>query len=838
MIYRPDRIPNVTRGVFFDEMADLLDKLNTDNPADKIVLLGDFNFHLDNTKNPDTIRFQALLQHYDLVQLVCEPTHEKGHTLDLIITRNSEVCVSDVSIGESSISDHYPVHCYIDICKPPLPTKTIIYRNLKAVNQAQINEALSGIEFTNVDGVDELVDIYNRELSALLDDVAPARKKIIRIRPNAPWLSQEIVEARKHERRLERKWRHSRLTVDREIWKHHSCVVDKMMKSSKVDHFSVTSENTPPSDIFRTVKALLYGTKTVTLPAHTDATSLANQFNVFFVDKVQHIRDSFPEMIAETVETYNVIDTLDQFGQVSTPELKKVICSMRPTNCSLDPIPAQFLRKGLDGIIHLTIKIINCSLQSGIVPTVFKQAILRPQLKKSTLDTECLKNYRPISNLSFLSKVLERVVSEQLTIHLNCNDLAERFQSAYKQRHSVETALVRVHNDILVALDNKQCILLVLLDLSAAFDTVDHTKLIHRLEAMGIAGIPLKWFKSYLHDRSQKVSIGGQYSEPITLKYGVPQGSVLGPLLFSAYITPIGSILQQHQVDYHLYADDSQLYMAINLNDIVPACATLSNTVGDLDSWMRENFLKCNADKTDALFVFTRRMRHQLQDQFPNIRIIDSDISPSSSVRNLGVVFDSEFSFKLHISQVVKSCNFHLRNIGKIRNFLSQDVTRIYIHALITSRLDFCNSLLSGLPNRSIQPLQRVQNNAARLVSRTSKYSSITPVLFDLHWLPVEQRIRYKVIMLAFQAIHKLAPSYISELLSIYTPSRALRSSNQLSLVVPKCSSQSVGGRAFSINAPYLWNRLPDSLRDISSPDLFRSRLKCHLFKEAFKSCM
>jgi len=220
------------------------------------------------------------------------------------------------------------------------------------------------------------------------------------------------------------------------------------------------------------------------------------------------------------------------------------------------------LKSASTNVLPFIVNLINSSLISGTVPNCLKQAIVRPLLKKPGLDTNELSNYRPVSNLPFIGKLLEKVVLSQIHNYLSQYDLYTKFQSAYRQYHSTETALLRVHNDILTSIDRKEEVILVLLDLSAALDTIDHSILLNRLETRyGIKGLALNWFKSYLEGRSQSVCVDNILSEPSELICGVPQGSVLGPVLFTLYSAPLEDIIKKHNLNLMIYADDTQLYI-------------------------------------------------------------------------------------------------------------------------------------------------------------------------------------------------------------------------------------------------------------------------------------
>ena len=244
------------------------------------------------------------------------------------------------------------------------------------------------------------------------------------------------------------------------------------------------------------------------------------------------------------------------------------------------------------------------SLQSASMLAALKEAMIKPKLKKDNLETEDYANFRPISNLKVVSKIIEKAVSCQLSDYLHDNDLEESFQSAYKHFHSMETALLRVQNDILCEIDNQKCVILLLLDVSAAFDTVNHKLLLERkAKGYGVKGNVLKWFRSYLQERKQFVMIDGTKTE---IHYGVPQRSVLGLILYLLYTSPIGDIIEQHGLNYHLYAD-TQLYMYLSFKPTYTeqpgSIAKIEACVSEIDLWMACNKLKLNRGKTELLIL-------------------------------------------------------------------------------------------------------------------------------------------------------------------------------------------------------------------------------------------
>ena len=314
---------------------------------------------------------------------------------------------------------------------------------------------------------------------------------------------------------------------------------------------------------------------------------------------------------------------------------------------------------------------------------------------------------------------------------------------------------------------------MALLDLSAAFDTCNHHILLSRLETQfHVSGSALTWFSSYLNNRSQRAKIKDSLSDPVKLVTGFPQGSGWGPQAYSKYVGPLGDLLRLLRVLYHLFEDDIQLLTPMNPNSLDSqslAFFCMESTISEVASWMTRNKLKMNESKTEFI-VFGTRQR--------SINVDGDCIEAKKCLRNLGSMFDTELKMAEHVSHVLKVGYFQLRQLRTIRKYLTPMATKILVHATVISRLDYANALLYGIAETQLSRLQRLQNCAARLVTGDSRQVDSIEVLKKLHWLPIRARIRYKVLLLAFKALHNLAPQYLKDMLPVQSNVRITRSSN------------------------------------------------------------
>ena len=829
---------------FATELPDLLEFTNF--LRGKSIILGDFNVHFNKQDDCYTKKILEITHSFNFVQGVNEATFiRSGNTVDWLLYRESDNIFKNCYVTHLLTSDHTAVVCRL---KATCPVKEVEYTTVREIHK--IDKELFKIDVATL--VQELgpeataEDLHNG-LKQLLDKHAPLVRKKIPLRKD-PWypdVAEELREAKRQRRRAERRRNKTKLTIDKQILDTKKQIVTNIVDSAKENYYCSLFANRLDSKQFSKISNKLLGKcKQMNLPNDNSVEDykLPKIFSTYFNDKIRLIQtdidkatDSNIDPLADDVPCDKSI--LNAFKLVTSDEVYKTIMKSKKKTCPLDPIPTSLLIDCIEELLPLITNIINRSLSSGTFPNIFKHAIVTPLLKKSTLDPNVLKNYRPISNLSFLSKIIEKIILSQLIDYLNSNNLFPKQQSAYRPSHSTETVLLKVMNDIRNAVDSGNFSLLTLLDLSAAFDTIDHTILLRRLQhSYGIKGTALAWLSSYLTDRSQKVITNNYLSVPTTLEYGVPQGSVLGPILFLLYTKPIASLTEKYQISCHNFADDTQLQNSSSICKLSNSVNRMENCIDNVKSWMTTNKLRLNDEKTEALLFHSKTK--VLHDSPSTIIVGQSNIQFSKQAKNLGFTITNTLEVEKHISNVCRSCNNELRKISSIRHLLTLDATKTLVCTLILSKLDYCNSLLANTTQVNIQKLQKIQNAAAKLVFRAKRFDHVKPLLKELHWLPVEARIKYKISLLCFKFFTDTNfPLYLKDILEIYKPKRNLRSINDTRLLKAQhITRTSIGDGSFSVCGPSTWNSLPFNVRHSDTLSKFKSSLKTYLFRLSFDS--
>ena len=395
-----------------------------------------------------------------------------------------------------------------------------------------------------------LYDQYVHDLSRILDRHAPLVSSL-KTKQHADWLSESYRLAKSLRYQFEHAWRKDKSQYNRSRLRRQIAWCNRLANRDKTVYYrKLISNNSHDSKkLWRDLHKVLHRSHSTTLPTCESSKSLADRFVTFFSNEIIKICESFSSSEScDMVHPPFDPPKLTVFTQVTQDEIGKIISKSPTKSCLLDPLPTFLIKECIDILLPSITKLVNCSLREGLGPDGFKKAVVTPLIKKASLPVEDLKNYRPVSGLSFISKLVECVVAKQVVDHIHRQGLDNSYQSAYKSGHSTETALLSIKNDIHLSLSRGEATALVLLDLSAASDTIDHSTFLScLLDWFGVGGSALEWCFSYLTERFQSVEIGSTLSDLQKLLFCVPQGSVLGPLLFSLYTSHLSTLIGKHK---------------------------------------------------------------------------------------------------------------------------------------------------------------------------------------------------------------------------------------------------------------------------------------------------
>ena len=845
------------------------------------IVLGDTNIHMEKKTEINTMKFKGIFKQFGFIQITHKfsSTHKMGGELDVIFCTESifPLITNATVYPDGTSSDHSMVSCSLH-CNPDLYTSVtaVQYRNFQSIDITQFKNDLKNSPLPNAvnlpdvkENVDVISNMYSEELCKLMDLHCPIIRTTRKNKNGGKtdiWFDEELRNMLRKSRQAERKWYKYRNPLDKIAYKQAQDQYISTLKQKRKESNSKQIINVKENKrkLFNKLNELL-GKEKYFLP-ECDSYQELSDFASYFVSKIDEIRKEIDS--DKNMFDYQSIDVENnstcsncvyegervlEFSQLTLDDLKKLVQLMNKKFCCLDPIPTWLVNECFDELSPILLKIINLSLKFGKFPQCYKHAVLNPTVKDYKGDIDSLKNFRPVSNLPFVSKLIEKAVCNQLDCHLKRNNLYCSSQSGYQRHHSCETLNIKLFDDILKSIDEGSTVALLLLDMSAAFDTVDHGLLLNVLErCYGLGGVILEWFKNYLCDRTSSVKVKDCFSNIICLLFGVPQGSILGPILFILYTKHLQHIALKYGLNIQLYADDTQLYISFNKTN--PMSVTLckeniENCVQEIKLWMCGQYLKLNEGKTKLLF-FNKSLRREgvEQDHF-DINVCNSIVSEydwlnDDMVKSLGLYLDPYCKMEQQVSSIKQYCYGQLISWRRIAPALTVEVKMMLVQQIILSKIDYNNALLAGLPNNLVDGLQSIINSALRFIYGVRLRDHITPYILKSHILPVKYRIEYKISITVYNCLFGFAPKYLQDLLTWNVPTRDVLPNSSLTqapratqdsllLVVPIDfgSKTRYRTRSFSHFAPRCWNKLPFTLRASQSREQFKTGLKTFLFQ-------
>lgn len=514
-----------------------------------------------------------------------------------------------------------------------------------------------------------------------------------------------------------------------------------------------------------------------------------------------------------------------QFRNVEESVVRKMLKALPDySSVGTDMLDSKVLRLAADHISGPICHIFNKCLMHGIYPTIWKEGKIIPLPKDGRLAFTG-QNCRPITILPVLSKLMEKIVYLQIQQYFDCNGLYTKFQHAYRHNHSTCSALTHMTDDWLKAMDNSKMTGAVLLDFSAAFDVIDHSLLTGKLECYGFKPNAISFIRSYLSCRTQKVYYNGSWSNSKDLECGVPQGSCLGPLLYSIFTNDLPSVL--HKASVQMYADDSTLYYAANSSTELDK--VLSSELDMVFDWIQQNKLVLNISKTKSIILGSS---HKLSSR-PTLRLNLSGelIEQVDKVKLLGLRIDSQLSWSEHIDTVIKKMGNGISMVRKCLPYVNENILGQVVKSLILSHLDYCSPVWSSASKSLLNKLQIAQNRAARLVLHCPIRANTENMHRKLSWLKVEKRLSLNTVIFFSNTVYSTKPEFLHNQIircsQIHSYSTRLADVGQITLPCPKSNALK---KTVIYRAIKLWNSCPLHIRQSNSKASFKYHLRMHYF--------
>uniref|UniRef100_A0A1B6KKS7 Reverse transcriptase domain-containing protein n=1 Tax=Graphocephala atropunctata TaxID=36148 RepID=A0A1B6KKS7_9HEMI len=508
------------------------------------------------------------------------------------------------------------------------------------------------------------------------------------------------------------------------------------------------------------------------------------------------------------------------FTPVTEADVLGAIMRMTSNAVGVDKIPIRFIKDTLPITLPIITAIFNKSLMSSVFPEIWKSALVRPLPKIPSPQTP--SDFRPISILPALSKCLERIVHQQFSSYLEHNHLISNFQSGFRTNHSTTTALLKITDDIRQAMDEKKATLLTLFDFSKAFDCVHHPLLFIKLKRVGFSHGCVDWVKSYLTARQQCVRTGDQNSSWRAVTRGVPQGSVLGPLLFSLYIDDVTTVISHSH--FHLYADDLQIYQRFFPNDMTECVSSMISDIDAIAKWAYRHGLKLNETKTQTMVVGYSRLLTKIDfNTAPKLRLNNHELEYSDKVKNLGLIMTKHLGWT---DQTVLTCNRVFAGIHSLKRFalfLPLNVKIMLVKTLILLQFNYCDIVINDTTVELSDRLQRAQNYCIKFIFNSRRSDHVTPLFQQLSLMKLKELCDYHTLVLLHSIITFKSPRYLSEnflFMSDISERYTRRGASILSIPHHRTS---FFNKSFTVTACRLWNALPDNIRNLGLRSRFRA---------------
>ena len=810
-----------------------------------VFIMGDFNVNLLNydSHNPSREFIDNFLSN-SFLPTIHHPTRVTDNSTSIIDNIYTNTITAKITSGNilTHISDHYPQFLVMknaNIRHIKSATMKYDYSNF---HENEFIDDFHQIDFSYLDSINSDANInYSKFFSDLTEVVnknAPiiqCTKKEIKLR-NKPWINKRIQKMMRLRDHIHRRLRKHKSDDTLKLYKEFRNRVTDELKKSKINYFQryFSSNSHNMKKLWSGIKLIINHkgsasasiTKIKDIKGHTtqDTVEIANILNSFFVNIADNITKTLPRNPKSPLNYLSNRREKSMFlSPVNVSEIENIISNLNPSK-SVGPhsIPVKLLKILGPHISNSFTKLINQSFAQGIFPCKLKIAKIIALFKKG--DPELPSNYRPISILPLFSKLYEKVMHKRLYSYFSSLSLIYPLQFGFQPNLSIEHALISMTETIKCTLDNGKFGCGVFIDLQKAFDTVNHDILLSKLEHYGVRGVVLEWFKSYLSGRRQYVVVNNTSSDVLPINCGVPQGSILGPLLFLIYINDLPNV--SSKLKFYLFADDTNIYSeSENLGSLLQC---VNRELKYVKRWLDVNRLSLNIEKTNYIIFHSSSSS---LGSTSGVKIGKDPIGRVKFIKFLGVLLDENVSWRYHLSELSKKLARTCGILFKSRHLLPTNVLVCLYNSLFVSFLSYGIVVWGQTFPSYIEPIFKLQKRAVRTISHLPVYSRSTPIFMNLQLLRVTEIFEMKLLTFVYDSVNRISPSCFHNLFKMNSSihHHHTRQAYRGDLFQPQWNTISFGRRSISQLGPKLWNRLPFSLRSSSNGHTFKRKLKIHL---------
>lgn len=797
--------------------------------SEDIILMGDINVDFLNP-NSHTNILKSLLDSFNLIQIVDQPTRttDNSSTLIDIICTSSKMEINECdTLDLLNMTDHRMVFCEIDFAMGISLPKLITYRNFKHFDFNKFSEDARLVNWNAIEDIPDItnkVNYLNEAIIGLFDIHAPTCTRKVR-KSTPPFITDTIKYMIKLKDKAYSKYQLSKSSVDHAYYKDLKNYVTLAIKNEKIAYFKyrLNVDKKNPKRLWQ-----LFENNNVHIKCRNEISPDlvdADNINKFFLQSINYPRVTQDKIQHFLTNKYPQLDHNLTLHTINSDEVEKIVYTLKSEATGVDGINLKMLKYVLPFCLDMFTHILNISVQTSEIPDLWKNSLIVPLPKVPKAVN--LSELRPISILPTMSKVLELIIYSQLSEHTRISVILPHIQSGFRPKYSTTTALMKISNDVARNIDNSKVTYLVLLDYSKAFDVINTELLMAKLNYYGCDTNALNWFNNYLNGRKQQVKIDGTVSNQLPITHGVPQGSILGPLLFSIFTADLPTILTAG-CSIHMYADDTQLYMCSSTSSVDSTISELNVNLSLVNQWSCENGLILNPNKSTALCIGTSSSCAKATSSASvELKLGDSIIKLSEEAKNLGLLIDNRLSFEKHVNKKCSICYFKLKSLYKFKYVLPSDTKWNLVNSLVLSHLDYCspvyyNFLTTALKNR----LQIIQNSCFRFAYNNIHYRDhVTPFYNSLGILKMNGRFELQFCLMLYNIIKNKTPPYLHSLLIERSNVHGLHLRHNNLLTIPRHNTFKFEG-SFEYISSTMYNKYVSLFVTCQTRYMFQSKIK------------